>query len=99
MQHKAEIAKFKTPLQLAQSFKAGEAEWNALKNFAAKDSVNLNNVSTKDKADIIKRIPPLIARQLWRYEGYYEAMNRTDRFVQKALEVIDKPLHEKVYNK
>jgi carboxyl-terminal processing protease len=99
VQHKAEISQYKTPEQLGQSFKAGETEWNALKNFAAKDSVNLNKASAKDKADIIERIPSLIARQIWRYEGYYEVMNRTDNFVQKALEQINKPIQEKVYNK
>jgi carboxyl-terminal processing protease len=98
MQHKQEISQYKTPEQLSQNFKAGEPEWTALKNFATRDSVDLNNVSAKDKADLIKRIPSLIARQVWRYEGYYEVMNTTDKFVQKALEVINKPVAEK-YNK
>ncbi len=48
IQHKAEIAQYKTPLQLVQSFKAGEAEWNALKSFAAKDTVDLNLRIAKD---------------------------------------------------
>jgi carboxyl-terminal processing protease len=99
MQHKQEISQYKTPEQLSQNFKAGEPEWVALKNFAARDSVDLNNVSAKDKADLIKRIPSLIARQVWRYEGYYEVMNTTDKFVQKALEVIHKPVVDKPYNK
>jgi carboxyl-terminal processing protease len=98
MQHKQELNQYKTPEQLVQNFKAGEPEWNALKNFAAKDSVDLNNATAKDKADLIKRIPSLIARQLWRYEGYYEVMNASDKFVQKALEVINKPA-DKPYNK
>ncbi len=99
LKHKAEITRFKSPEQLAVAFKAGEAEWNALKNFAAADSINLNNVSAKDKADLIKRIPPLIARQIWRYEGYYKVLNRTDKFVQTALEQLSKPVQAKVYNK
>jgi carboxyl-terminal processing protease len=91
MQHKPEISQYKTPEQLAQNFKAGETEWTALKSFATRDSVDLNNVSAKDKADLIKRIPSLIARQVWRYEGYYEVMNTTDKFVQKALQVTNNP--------
>jgi carboxyl-terminal processing protease len=99
LKHKPEIMQYKNPQQLGEAFKAGEAEWNALKNFAAADSINLNNVSAKDKADIIKRIPSLIARQIWRYEGYYEVLNRTDNFVKKALEQLNKPMQAKVYNK
>jgi len=99
LRHKAEIAQYKNPEQLAVSFKAGEAEWTALKNFAAADSINLNKVSAKDKADLIKRIPPLVARQIWRYEGYYEVLNHTDKFVQTALDQLNKPVQAKVYNK
>lgn len=95
MQHKAEIKQYKNPEQLATTYKAGEAEWNALKSFAAKDSVDLSKANAKDKSDLIKRIPSLIARQLWRYEGYYEVMNRTDKFVLKALEVLNKPVSVK----
>lgn len=96
LKHKREISRFKNPQELAEAFKAGEPEWNALKSFAAADSINLNIASAKDKADIIKRIPSLIARQIWRYEGYYKVMNRTDNFVQKALEQLNKPAQAKV---
>ncbi|MGI8637129.1 MAG: S41 family peptidase, partial [Segetibacter sp.] len=86
--HKQQFDQFKKSTELAEHFKAGETEWDALKTFAAKDSVNLSKVSSKDKAYIIKRIPALLARQIWRYEGYYEVMNQTDDFVQKALTVL-----------
>ena len=86
--HKQEFDQFKKSTDLAEHFKAGETEWDALKKFAAKDSINLSKISPKDKAYIIKRIPALLARQIWRYEGYYEVMNQTDDFVQKALTVL-----------
>jgi carboxyl-terminal processing protease len=88
MQHKQQFSSYKTPSDLANSFKAGEAEWQALSRFAARDSINLLQVSPKDKTDLIKRIPALIARQIWRSEGYYNVMNRTDEFMKKALEVL-----------
>jgi carboxyl-terminal processing protease len=94
--HKQEIKQFKTPAQLARGFKAGEAEWNALKSFAVKDSIDLSKANAKDKNDIIKRITPLIARQLWRYQGYYEVLNLTDKFVQKALDVLNKKVNGSV---
>jgi carboxyl-terminal processing protease len=88
IQHKQEFAKYKKSSDLATSFKAGETQWDSLKSFATRDSVDLNKATAKDKAAIIKRIPSLIARQLWRYEGYYEVMNQSDDFVQKALQVL-----------
>ncbi|MCW3112925.1 MAG: family peptidase [Segetibacter sp.] len=88
IEHKQQFEQYKKTTELAAKFKAGETEWNALKSFAVRDSIDLNKATAKDKAYIIKRIPALVARQMWRYEGYYEVMNRTDDFVQKALGVL-----------
>jgi carboxyl-terminal processing protease len=88
MQHKQLFNSYKTPADLANSFKAGEAEWQQLKNFAARDTIDLTNVNARDKADLINRIPAQMARQIWRYEGYYQVMNKTDDFIKKAFEVL-----------
>ena len=88
VQHKNEFTLYKKSIDLANQFKASEKEWSALVNFAAKDSINLNKANYKDKADLLKKIPALIARQMWRYEGYYEVNNTTDDFIKKALEVV-----------
>ncbi|WP_242692118.1 S41 family peptidase [Aridibaculum aurantiacum] len=88
IQHKPELTNYQKANDLAEAFRAGDNEWEALKNFAAKDTINLAKVSAKDKADILKRIPGLLARQMWRQEGYYQVMNRTDDFVKKAMEVM-----------
>jgi carboxyl-terminal processing protease len=87
IQHKQQFSEYKKTADFA-GFKAGENEWNALKKFAARDSVDLDKIGVKDKSTIIKRIPAMLARQLWRYEGYYEVMNQSDDFVQKALQVL-----------
>jgi|GEM_PF-4464126 len=39
----------------------------------------------KDKADVLHRLQSLMARQLWRNEGYYEVANRNDSTVLKAV--------------
>ncbi|WP_018616815.1 S41 family peptidase [Segetibacter koreensis] len=88
IEHKEQFNQYKKAADIV-AFKAGEDEWNALKKFAVRDSIDLNKVSEKDKSLIIKRIPSLVARQIWRYEGYYEVMNRSDDFVQKALQVLN----------
>ncbi len=87
IQHKQQFNQYKKTADFS-AFKAGEDEWNALEKFAARDSINLNKVSAKDKSLILKKIPSLMARQMWRYEGYYEVMNQSDDFVKKALEVL-----------
>lgn len=86
--HKKELEQFRKTADLGERFKAGETEWNALKAFAVKDSIDLSKATPKDKAYVIKRIPALLARQIWRYEGYYEVLNQSDDFVQKALGLL-----------
>ena len=88
VKNKSTLINYKKATELGEGFTAGNNEWEALKQFAAKDTIDLNKASAKDKADIIKRIPALVARQMWRQEGYYQVMNRNDDFVRKALEVL-----------
>lgn len=88
MQNKSTLLTYKKPEDLAAQYKAGEADWQALSAFAARDSINLALITTKDKADLIKRIPALLARQMWRTEGYYKVLNKTDEAVKKAVAVL-----------
>ena len=88
VQHKNELSSFTKPAELGSGFTTNETVWNALKDFAKKDSIDLSKLNPHDKTYLQKRIPGMMARQIWRYEGYYEVVNRTDEFVQKALEVI-----------
>jgi carboxyl-terminal processing protease len=87
IEHKQQFSQYKKTGDFA-AFRAGENEWNSLKKFASRDSVDLGKVSLKDKSSLIKKIPSMLARQMWRYEGYYEVMNKSDDFVQKALQVL-----------
>ncbi len=88
IQHKTEFGGYKKSIDLANQFKAGDKEWTALTNFASKDTIDLSKTKEKEKAELLKKIPALIARQIWRYEGYYEVSNKTDDFVIKALELV-----------
>lgn len=86
--HQGFFAQFKDPLAMAGGFVPGEQEWTALKGFAARDSIAMDAVSAKDKQVLLKRMQALMARQIWRNEGYFEIMNRQDMAVQKALQVL-----------
>ena len=75
-----------SPKELSVKFNPGEKEWNSLVAFARKDSVELAGVSSKDKATLLQRVQTLMARQIWRTEGYFEVMNNNDSTVLKALQ-------------
>ena len=53
-------------------------------------TINLRQIPARDKQILQHRIKALIARQIWRTEGYYEVSNTYDSAVAKALEVIKK---------
>jgi carboxyl-terminal processing protease len=71
--------------ELSIKFMPGQKEWNSLVSFAKKDSVELSGVSQKDKNALLQRMQTLMARQIWRTEGYFEVINKTDSTVLKAL--------------
>lgn len=89
MNNKATLQKIKTPAELYSQFKPGEAEWQQLMNYAHKDSINITDIPTIVKADILQRIPAMLARQIWRNEGYFEVNNQTDVVIKKALAVLN----------
>ncbi len=89
--NKAKFQKISTTVQLEQEFKPGEAEWTALKAIASqRDAINLAEVTPTEKTEILHRMQALMARQIFRTEGYYEVTNETDSTVKKALEVLGK---------
>ncbi len=74
-----------SPAQLSSRFNPGEKEWINLVSFARKDSVELGTVPMKDRKQLLQRIQGLMARQIWRNEGYYEVVNRQDSTVLQAI--------------
>ena len=88
IRNKAELDSFKSPEAFADGFtKTGEV-FNELAKFAAADSVNLSNISVKEKESILRRIPSVLARQIWRYEGFFKVYNRKDEFLGVALKQL-----------
>jgi carboxyl-terminal processing protease len=79
---------YKTPEQLYKDFTPGEAEWQQLVSFAAKDSIKLSGASGKDKSFLLQNVQLMMARQIWRTQGYYEVQNKTDKTVLRALEML-----------
>lgn len=90
IQNKASLQPVKSPLDLAKQFQPGEKELQQLQRFATKDSINLNKIPENAKVALLKNMQALLARQIWRSEGYYEVSNASDDMIKKALEVLAK---------
>ena len=80
--------RFSTPAGFIQNFEPDAASWSLLKSLALKDSIKIEQLTDHEKTFIQKLIKSSIARQLFRNEGYFEAINRQDPDVLKAIEII-----------
>lgn len=90
IQNKSALNKIKTPQQLREQFTENKFSWSDLAQFAAHDSIAINNVSPADKQEVLQRMPAYLARQIFRTEGYFEMVNNSDAMIKKALEVLEK---------
>jgi carboxyl-terminal processing protease len=90
IQHLPAFQSFKGPADFVTGFHDDERVWNSLTAYAAKDTIDIRTIGAKDKEVLQHRIRALLARQIWRTEGYYEVSNAYDPAVRKALEIVDK---------
>ncbi|MBN9297147.1 MAG: S41 family peptidase [Filimonas sp.] len=88
VQNKAQFAQYKSADDFAKRFATTETEWNALTAFAKRDSIDLSKVSAKEKTRLMQYVEAFLARQIWRTEGYFEVINKDDKMVLKALELM-----------
>jgi len=89
MQHIDNFRQYKDPGAFANGFHDDDKVWNSLVNYAAKDTINIQSISVRDKSILQGRIRALFARLIWRTEGYFEISNGSDPVVKKALEEMD----------
>jgi carboxyl-terminal processing protease len=90
IQHLLVFQPFSGPAAFNAGFHDDEKVWNALTAYAAKDTIDLHSLPARDKEALQHRVKALLARQIWRTEGYYEVSNAFDPAVAKALEVVGK---------
>ena len=88
LQHLASFQNFRNPADFIARFQDDDKIWNSLTAYAAHDTINLRNIAPRDKEILQHRIKALMARQIWRTEGYYEVMNAYDPVVRKAMDVV-----------
>ena len=88
VQHIPFFQNFKSPAEFISGYHDEDRLWNSLVTFAARDTINLRNIPARDKTVLQHRIKALMARQIWRTEGYYEVSNAYDPVIEKALNII-----------
>ena len=88
LQNKTQLLTYKNSKEFSTNFLFSDANWKKFIAFAAKDSVNLNSTTIKEKNNLSNVLKAILARQLWRNDGYFEVMNLSDLEVKKALEVL-----------
>ena len=87
-QNKAAIQVYKTPAAFENGYHLPETTWSNLINYAREDSINLPPNNERLKAKSLEQVKALIARQIWRTEGYYQVENAEDATYKKALQII-----------
>lgn len=90
MQNMSYFKSFKSASELDKGFTVDDKVWRSFADFAARDSVPVNNFTSKEKETISQRIKAYMAQQLFRREGYFEVANQNDEVVKKALEELNK---------
>jgi carboxyl-terminal processing protease len=87
--HQAELKKFQSPADFYSGFKNEADVWNSLVLYAKKDSIDIGEVSASDRSQVEIRVKALLARLLWRTQGYFYIINQQDPAVKKARELLD----------
>lgn len=89
VQNRTKFNGYQKPIDLIKGFQPGKIELDALRNFAlVNDSITLNSFNQMEVNQLTQRIQTLMARQIWRTEGYYELANQFDPAVLKALSLL-----------
>jgi carboxyl-terminal processing protease len=87
-QHKTTLSSYKNASQFVKTFSISNTDWQYFQEVASKDSINVKNISEKEKAFLEAIIKSSIARQLFKTEGFVEVNNQDDKAIKKALEVL-----------
>jgi carboxyl-terminal processing protease len=88
LQNQAMLKSFKTPADFIKTFDLSDENWKLFVETAAKDTINISQVSAAERSTLVNQVKSSVARQLWRTEGYFEVMNSNDEMIKKAMEII-----------
>lgn len=89
MKHRNELRKFQTPADFYSGFNSSAELWENLVSYARKDSIDLSHLNAEDRRQVEIRVKALLARMLWRTQGYFYVVNQFDPAVKKAMELLE----------
>ena len=85
------LSKFKNFDEFNSGFKINENIYNQFISYAEKNGVKPDAEGMKTSDEIIRtQLKALIARQVWKNDGFYPVIQTLDNTLKKALELIDK---------
>ena len=88
--HKELIKQYSSPEVFSKMFSVNEKSWDYFEQMAAKDSIDIKEIGLEEKTFLFKSLKLAIARQVWRFEGYFTVFNKEDEGFIKALQVLSK---------
>jgi len=88
IQHLPAFQTYKTPADFVARYNDDDQLLKGLTAYAAKDTINIASISQREKDLLRHRLKAMMARQIWRTEGYFEVSNTTDPVVAKALQIL-----------
>ncbi len=83
--HKIQFQQYKKLEDYVAGYNPGKIEWDLLVSAAQKENINLSATNDESRKLIMSRFKAILARHLWRDQGYYMVVNGGDAMVMKAL--------------
>lgn len=88
--HQDALNRYKDASGFTRQFTVTPELYNDFLSYARKDSIHTERVTAKDETEIRDRIKTMLARQLYRTEGFYEVINAGDPLVKRAVTELEK---------
>jgi carboxyl-terminal processing protease len=83
-----QIKKYNSAETLLKEYNVSESDWQKLVLQAQKDSLPLQNANAKTKQQVELRMKALLARYVWRNNGYFQLLNSADSTYHKAVDML-----------
>jgi len=83
-----QLDKVKNTDELNLLFSNEANQWSTFLSFAKQQKSDLSSITLNEKNYILQQMKALLARQIWRNEGYFKMYNLQDSTVKKAITVL-----------
>ena len=86
--NKQEFASYKDPVDFNKAYMVGDKVMQEFIAYANDEKIALSSLDNEEMELLKKRIKSMLARQLWRSEGFYVVINDEDDMISKAIESL-----------